>query len=51
MNRRLLNIFKNLFITLFQKFDSIIAGLAKKYEYKKMELQPIPIVVENKYSK
>lgn len=53
MNRRLLNILQNLFITFFQKFNSIIANLATNKNFENMQLQPIPIEVkkENYYSK
>jgi len=40
---------KQLFITFFQNFYSIIANLAKENELKKMQLQKLPIMVENIY--
>ncbi len=48
MNRRLLNILKNLFITFFQNFNSIFAVHAKENKFENMQLQMIPIMVDEK---
>lgn len=46
MNRRLINIFKKLFITFFQNFNSIFAVHASENKFENMQLQMVPILVE-----